>query len=41
MVCPDQKRKGQKDSGGGEDDYREVYEECRREVEKLDTRVVF
>lgn len=39
MVCPDQKRKGQKDSG--EDDYREAYEECRREVEKLDTRVIF
>lgn len=42
MVCPDQKRKAQKDSGaGGEDDYREVYDECRREVEKLDTRVIF
>ncbi|KAL4075857.1 50S ribosomal protein L30e-like protein [Scleroderma citrinum] len=40
MICPDQKRK--KETGaGGEDDYRGVYDECRREVEKLDSRVVF
>lgn len=42
MVCPDQKRKVQKGAeGGNEDDYREVYEECRREVEKLDTKIIF
>lgn len=43
MVCPNLKRKAQKkdDGDGGEDDYRELYEECRRDVEKLDAKVVF
>jgi hypothetical protein len=42
MVCPDQKKKkrkeGQEDK---DDDFRELYDECYREVEKLDTKVVF
>ncbi|KAH7929453.1 putative RNA-binding protein L7Ae [Leucogyrophana mollusca] len=45
MVCPDQKRKPQKKDTEAkddkDDDYRELYEECRREVEKLDHKVVF
>ncbi|KAF8897539.1 50S ribosomal protein L30e-like protein, partial [Infundibulicybe gibba] len=43
MVCPDQKRKTKTKEGGTEkdDDYRELYDECFREVAKLDTQVVF
>lgn len=43
MVCPDQKRKKKKDGEkeDKDDDYRELYDECYREVEKLDTKVVF
>lgn len=43
MICPHLKRKAQKEDGGdgGEDDYRELYEECRRDVTKLDAKVVF
>ena len=43
MICPNLKRKTQKKDGeeGGDDDYRELYEECRRDVEKLDAKVVF
>ncbi|TFK43525.1 50S ribosomal protein L30e-like protein [Crucibulum laeve] len=42
MVCPNQKRKTKsKDGEEKDDDYRELYEECYREVEKLDTKVVF
>jgi len=43
MICPNLKRKAPKKDGeeGGEDDYRELYEECRRDVEKLDAKVVF
>lgn len=43
MICPNLKRKVQKKDGEGEgdDDYRELYEECRRDVEKLDAKVVF
>jgi H/ACA ribonucleoprotein complex subunit 2 len=43
MICPNLKRKAQKKDGeeGGDDDYRELYEECRRDVEKLDAKVVF
>ncbi|KAG6873325.1 hypothetical protein C0995_000478 [Termitomyces sp. Mi166 len=43
MVCPDQKRKKKKD-GETEDkdgDYRELYDECFKEVEKLDTQINF
>ncbi|KAJ3479826.1 hypothetical protein NLI96_g8785 [Meripilus lineatus] len=43
MICPNQKKKPKKDSDGKEDteDYRELYEECRKEIEKLDQKVVF
>lgn len=43
MICPDLKRKTQQKEGeeGGDDDYRELYEECRRDVEKLDSKVIF
>lgn len=43
MVCPDQKRKTKKKEGeeSKDDDYRELYDECYREVEKLDSKVVF
>ncbi|KAH7887735.1 RNA-binding protein [Phlebopus sp. FC_14] len=43
MICPNQKRKAQKKDAeaGEEDDYRELYDECRREVEKLDSKVLF
>ena len=43
MVCPDQKKKSKKKEGGDdkEDDYRELYNECLQEVEKLDQKVIF
>lgn len=46
MICPQQKRKiKKKDDGDGtsdrEDDWKELYDECYKEVEKLDVRVVF
>ncbi|KAF8450722.1 putative RNA-binding protein L7Ae [Boletus edulis BED1] len=44
MICPNLKRKAQQQKDGeegGDDDYREVYEECRRDVEKLDAKIVF
>ncbi|KAG2152248.1 RNA-binding protein [Suillus cothurnatus] len=43
MICPDQKRKVQKKDAEVEkdDDYRELYEECRKEVAKLDHKIVF
>jgi H/ACA ribonucleoprotein complex subunit 2 len=43
MICPNQKRKIKKEENREEkdDDYRELYEECFKEVEKLDTKVVF
>lgn len=43
MVCPDQKRKKRKEGEkeDKDDDYRELYDECYKEVEKLDTKVVF
>jgi len=43
MICPNQKRKAKKE-GEGEDkdeDYQEVYEQCFKEVEKLDAKIVF
>ena len=42
MICPDSKR-GSKSKAGDEDkgDYKELYDECYREVAKLDQRVVF
>ncbi|KAM6495879.1 RNA-binding protein [Amanita muscaria] len=43
MVCPGMKRKTRKKEGEEEkvEDYGEIYEECYREVEKLDTKLVF
>lgn len=44
MVCPDSKKKTKRKEGDEEEkdeEYRELYEECCREVEKLDQRVVF
>lgn len=47
MVCPNQKRKAVKKKDGeevaekDEDDWKELYEEVYKEVEKLDHRTVF
>ncbi|KAI0320835.1 putative RNA-binding protein L7Ae [Amylostereum chailletii] len=42
MVCPDQKRSKRKDAAeSNDDDYRELYDECCKEVRKLDHKVVF
>ena len=44
MICPNQKRSGKRTEDeveSKEDDYRELYEECCKEVTKLDERVVF
>lgn len=43
MICPQQKRKTKKDgeAEADKDDWKELYDECYREVEKLDERVVF
>jgi len=44
MICPNQKRRTKKKDGQvdeKDEDYKELYEECYREVEKLDTKVVF
>jgi H/ACA ribonucleoprotein complex subunit 2 len=40
MVCPNQKRKT-KPKEGEDEDYRELYDECCKEVERLDTKIVF
>jgi H/ACA ribonucleoprotein complex subunit 2 len=46
MICPQQKRKTKKTDDtdgttGTEEDWKELYEECYKEVEKMDVRVVF
>lgn len=44
MVCPNQKRKTKPKEGEKKDedgDYRELYDECYQEVERLDTKIVF
>lgn len=43
MVCPDQKKKSKKKEGeeDKDDDYRELYNECVQEVEKLDQKIIF
>ena len=41
MICPQQKPKIKKDGEADKDDWKELYDECCREVEKLDERVVF
>jgi len=40
MVCPDQKRK-KPASDGKEDDYRELYDDCCKEVAKLDQKLLY
>jgi len=41
MICPHQQRKKRKDEEKEEEDYRELYDECYKEVEKLDTKIAF
>ncbi|KAI9448201.1 50S ribosomal protein L30e-like protein [Lactarius indigo] len=42
MICPDSKRVGKSKDGDEEKkDYRELYDECCKEVSKLDERVIF
>lgn len=44
MICPNQKRKSKPKDGAIEEkdeDYLELYQECYREVEKLDMKLVF
>jgi H/ACA ribonucleoprotein complex subunit 2 len=42
MICPDSKRVGKVKEGDEEKkDYRELYDECYKEVSKLDQRVLF
>lgn len=44
MICPDSKKKPKKkdsEDDKDDDDYRELYEECRKEVEKLDQKIAF
>ncbi|KAF8268225.1 50S ribosomal protein L30e-like protein [Lactarius quietus] len=42
MICPDSKRAGKSKEGDEEKkDYRELYDECCKEVSKLDQRVLF
>jgi H/ACA ribonucleoprotein complex subunit 2 len=43
MICPNQKRKAKKTAEGEnakEDDYKELYEECYRDVEKLNNKIL-
>ena len=44
MVCPDMKIKkkaNDEEEGQNDNEIRELYEECCREVDRLDTKVVF
>ncbi|KAJ3802758.1 RNA-binding protein [Lentinula aff. detonsa] len=43
MICPDQKKKTKRKEGVEEkdDDYRELYDECYKEVEKMNDQIVF
>ena len=41
MVCPDQKRKAKRSEDEKDEDYRELYDECYQEVERLNTKIVF
>jgi H/ACA ribonucleoprotein complex subunit 2 len=40
MICPDSKRKKTAEADGKDDDYRELYDECCKEVLKLDQKVI-
>ena len=44
MVCPDQKKKSKPKDGEKEDkddDYRETYDECCKEIQLLDQKLIF
>lgn len=43
MICPDSKKPKKKEGAeeSKEDDYREAYDECWKEVQKLDTAIVY
>ncbi|KAI0269147.1 50S ribosomal protein L30e-like protein [Gloeopeniophorella convolvens] len=41
MICPDSKRGKGKGADAEKEDYRELYDECFKEVAKLDAHVVF
>lgn len=41
MVCPDLKKSKKSGDDDKEDDYRELYQECLAEVEKLDQKILF
>ena len=44
MVCPDQKKKSKPKEGATEDkddDYRETYDECCKEIQLLDQKLIF
>ncbi|KZT24497.1 L30e-like protein, partial [Neolentinus lepideus HHB14362 ss-1] len=45
MICPDQKkkvkRKESEDKDKETEDYKELYDECLKEVQKMDTQIVF
>ncbi|EJF61257.1 L30e-like protein, partial [Dichomitus squalens LYAD-421 SS1] len=44
MVCPDQKKKSKSKEGATEDkddDYRETYNECCKEIQQLDQKLIF
>ena len=43
MVCPDSKKRKRKDGEeeDKDDDYRELYDECYKEVERMDAKILF
>ena len=44
MVCPNQQKKAKPKDGekeGVDEEFRQLYEECFREVQKLDSQIVF
>lgn len=44
MICPNQKRKSKPKDGTTDEkdeEYLQLYQECYREVEKLDSKLVF
>ncbi|PIL37178.1 hypothetical protein GSI_00870 [Ganoderma sinense ZZ0214-1] len=44
MVCPDQKKRSKAKEGATEDkedDYRETYDECCKEIQQLDQKLIF
>ena len=42
MICPDSKRRVKKKDGEDDktEEYRELYDECFKEVEKLDQKIL-